>query len=1063
MWMELPRKPPPQKRATVKPIKPEAVIVISPDTKEEVKEKNNLRRKAAAEDSSRKSYTATLTARSKELSEEDTQTDATAFGSITCDSVEKIDGLNKTWSNITSLNHWVVREYGRLVNSVNVLEPQIQKLFDEQLSAKTLEFRRRLREGESISHIQAEAFAVVREAAKRKLGMHHFDVQIIGGAVLHDGAIAEMKTGEGKTLVSTLAAYLNALTGEGVHVVTVNDYLAQRDAEWMGRVHRFLGLSVGLIQAACGLNIKLPMEKIEDIDARDVYNESAVVEYAEDIYKFYKEAEANHLCRRHLQGTFSGNNDPTRASLPLDSVMTGDGFVMGEGAGVLGFWKNLSMRRKEVQKSMLNISVEELTLKAGDLTEFQALLRLFWPGPRGVNYLDATVIPFFLMHYFFCSDTSSDVHAQDLNKEIFETIYYHALKASSDLAAKEVRDLEYSLQGTLQPDIWVVTPSNQWDWVALRAKIEKNEVRNSLLAAPMPTASTSQILGNNECFEPHTSDIYSRRVLRNVLVLRMWMELLLQMEVPRKPPSQKRATMKPIKPEAVIVISPDAKEEVKEKNSLRRKAAAEDSSRKTYTATVTARSKAACGLNIKLPKEKIEDIDAGDVYNELAVLVCMKSMYFGMISYDSHQAYFFNAIEYKILADAMGLGKTVMTIALILARLGKGIPDNQELAEDMAITQHSRNRRIKGGTLIDELEAHSKPDSISVFVHYGGDISNDPKVIAEPDVVLTTYGLLTAAYKADGGSSIFHKVDWHRIVLDEAHTIKSWRTMSARAAFTLSVHCSWALTGTPLQNNVQNLYSLLCFLHVEPWCNWGMVGQFQGSFPDFNERNLEFLTSETDLEVLRALEAFEVKIINHEHVTHRRVVKQKRLPKSKIEKLLDVFPQWKALQGVLDKYKNAVVEIADSLQLSRNVLIALLALQSWKPFMQRWIKAHIMLLDTKCLIEIAERSPPRSAENIALAIGALCSHEHECRQCAAAISLGLISSFLHVTDRKQKVEYINALLEDPEEADKLLKIQRELDETKIILHETIDSVRERGEKLDSLVQKSSDLSTAPQG
>nr|GLL47896.1 protein translocase subunit SECA2, chloroplastic [Ipomoea trifida] len=161
---------------------------------------------------------------------------------------EKIDGLNKTWSNITSLNHWVVREYGRLVNSVNVLEPQFQKLSDEQLSAKTLEFRRRLREGESISHIQAEAFAVVREAAKRKLGMRHFDVQIIGGAVLHDGAIAEMKTGEGKTLVSTLAAYLNALTGEGVHVVTVNDYLAQRDAEWMGRVHRFLGLSVGLIQ-----------------------------------------------------------------------------------------------------------------------------------------------------------------------------------------------------------------------------------------------------------------------------------------------------------------------------------------------------------------------------------------------------------------------------------------------------------------------------------------------------------------------------------------------------------------------------------------------------------------------------------------------------------------------------------------------------------------------------------------------------------------------------------------------------------------------------------------------
>lgn len=142
----------------------------------------------------------------------------------------------------------MVKDYYRLVNSVNSFEPHVEKFSDEQLSAKTVEFRRRLREGETLASIQAEAFAVVREAAKRKLGMRHFDVQIIGGAVLHDGCIAEMKTGEGKTLVSTLGAYLNALSGEGVHVVTVNDYLAQRDAEWMGRVHRFLGLSVGLIQ-----------------------------------------------------------------------------------------------------------------------------------------------------------------------------------------------------------------------------------------------------------------------------------------------------------------------------------------------------------------------------------------------------------------------------------------------------------------------------------------------------------------------------------------------------------------------------------------------------------------------------------------------------------------------------------------------------------------------------------------------------------------------------------------------------------------------------------------------
>ncbi|XP_023552713.1 protein translocase subunit SECA2, chloroplastic [Cucurbita pepo subsp. pepo] len=161
---------------------------------------------------------------------------------------DTLGSVGKTWSDLTSMNYWVVRDYYRLVNSVNDFEPQMQSLADEQLTAKTSEFRRRLEQGETLADIQAEAFAVVREAAKRKLGMRHFDVQIIGGAVLHDGSIAEMKTGEGKTLVSTLAAYLNALTGEGVHVVTVNDYLAQRDAEWMGRVHRFLGLSVGLIQ-----------------------------------------------------------------------------------------------------------------------------------------------------------------------------------------------------------------------------------------------------------------------------------------------------------------------------------------------------------------------------------------------------------------------------------------------------------------------------------------------------------------------------------------------------------------------------------------------------------------------------------------------------------------------------------------------------------------------------------------------------------------------------------------------------------------------------------------------
>ncbi|KAL6503477.1 Protein translocase subunit SA2, chloroplastic [Orobanche gracilis] len=157
---------------------------------------------------------------------------------------EKNGGIRKTYTDLTSLNYWVVKDYYRLVKSVNELETYAQNLSDEQLRAKTIEFRQRLGEGATLADIQP-----VREAARRTLGMRHFDVQIIGGAVLHDGSIAEMKTGEGKTLVATLAAYLNALSGEGVHVVTVNDYLARRDAEWMGRVHRFLGLSVGLIQS----------------------------------------------------------------------------------------------------------------------------------------------------------------------------------------------------------------------------------------------------------------------------------------------------------------------------------------------------------------------------------------------------------------------------------------------------------------------------------------------------------------------------------------------------------------------------------------------------------------------------------------------------------------------------------------------------------------------------------------------------------------------------------------------------------------------------------------------
>jgi preprotein translocase subunit SecA len=142
------------------------------------------------------------------------------------------------------------KHYDHIAGLVGTFEPEVEELSDEQLRARTDEFKRRLEDGQSLDDILPEAFAVVREAARRTLGQRHFDVQVMGAAALHDGNIAEMKTGEGKTLVATMPAYVNALAGQGVHVVTVNDYLAKRDSEWMGAIYRLLGLSVGLIQAA---------------------------------------------------------------------------------------------------------------------------------------------------------------------------------------------------------------------------------------------------------------------------------------------------------------------------------------------------------------------------------------------------------------------------------------------------------------------------------------------------------------------------------------------------------------------------------------------------------------------------------------------------------------------------------------------------------------------------------------------------------------------------------------------------------------------------------------------
>lgn len=180
-----------------------------------------------------------------------------------------------------------------IVASINELEESISKLSDDELKNKTGEFKAKLAEGKTLDDILPESFAVVREASKRVLGLRHFDVQLIGGIILHQGRIAEMKTGEGKTLVATLPAYLNALTGEGVHVITVNDYLAKRDSEWMGKLYRFLGLTVGLI-----INGMNPKEKQEAYNCDITYgtNNEFGFDYLRDNMVIYK----NQLVQRKL-------------------------------------------------------------------------------------------------------------------------------------------------------------------------------------------------------------------------------------------------------------------------------------------------------------------------------------------------------------------------------------------------------------------------------------------------------------------------------------------------------------------------------------------------------------------------------------------------------------------------------------------------------------------------------------------------------------------------------------------------------------------------------------------
>ncbi|TAN70734.1 MAG: preprotein translocase subunit SecA, partial [Magnetospirillum sp.] len=188
-------------------------------------------------------------------------------------------------------NDRVLKPLKKHIDAINALEPSLEALSDDDLRGRTDIFKQRLADGAELDDLMVEAFATVREAAKRTLGQRHFDVQLLGGMVLHQGRISEMKTGEGKTLVATLPVYLNALTGNGVHVVTVNDYLAKRDSEWMGQVYRFLGLTVGVI-----------VHGIDDLERQQAYacdvtygtNNELGFDYLRDNMKFRLE----EMCHR---------------------------------------------------------------------------------------------------------------------------------------------------------------------------------------------------------------------------------------------------------------------------------------------------------------------------------------------------------------------------------------------------------------------------------------------------------------------------------------------------------------------------------------------------------------------------------------------------------------------------------------------------------------------------------------------------------------------------------------------------------------------------------------------
>ena len=244
-----------------------------------------------------------------------------------------------------------------IVDKIEALDEEMQSLTDEELRAKTDYFKKRLEEGETLDDILVEAFAVVREAASRAIGLKHYRVQLIGGILLHQGRIPEMRTGEGKTLVSTLPAYLNALEGKGVHIVTVNDYLAKRDAEWMGKVHEFLGLKVGVI-----LNSDKKDERraAYNCDITYVTNNELGFDYLRDNMVIYKE----QLVQRELHYAIVDEVD----SVLIDEART-PLIISGQSGKSTDLYKMCDYLARRLKKGTASMEISKMDAIMGNEIE----------------------------------------------------------------------------------------------------------------------------------------------------------------------------------------------------------------------------------------------------------------------------------------------------------------------------------------------------------------------------------------------------------------------------------------------------------------------------------------------------------------------------------------------------------------------------------------------------------------------------------------------------------------------------------------------------------------------